>query len=55
METAVVLAITEFAKAGMQFYASYMAQQGLTEEQINAAFEAARAEFKLNDPNNLPN
>ena len=53
MDPTIVLTISELVKAGLQFYASYMRQQGLTEEQIQKAFDDARIELMLNDPNKL--
>ena len=55
MEEVAIIAISELAKAGIQFYTSYMRQQGLTEEQIQTVFDAARAEMMTKDPSKLPN
>lgn len=46
--------IAEVAKAGIQFYASYMKQKGLTEEQINETFDNARIGMMKRDPSKLP-
>lgn len=54
MDATTIIAISELLKLSMTAYASYMQQQGLTDEQINTMFDEARAAMLLRDPNKLP-
>jgi hypothetical protein len=54
METAVVMAITELLKLSMQVYASYLAQAGKTEAEIEAIFQEAKKGMFERDPANIP-
>ena len=43
----------EIAKIGMLAYLNYLAVAGLTTDQIEAAYQAARAQFLSDDPNKI--
>jgi len=54
MDPVTIAAIAEIAKLGMYGYMSYMAQVGLTEAQVDAAFQEAKAKLFTNDPGKIP-
>ena len=55
MDPLTIAAITELAKLGIQVYISYMKQAGLTDAQIDEAFQSARAGMIKRDPSLIPN
>ena len=54
MDPMTVAAIAELLKMGIMFLMSNAKQAGLTEDQIDAAFQTARKQLALNDPNKIP-
>ena len=54
MDPLTIAAISELAKLGIQVYVSYMKQAGLNDQQIDDAFQAARAGLIKRDPNKIP-
>lgn len=54
MELVIITAISELAKLGLMAYASYMKQAGLTDEQIEKAFDDARSGLLRRDPALIP-
>lgn len=52
--TTIVLTISELLKLGLAGYVAYARQQGLTDEQIEAAFQTALAGLLERDPAKIP-
>lgn len=54
MDTAAVAAIAELAKLGLITYLQYMQQAGLTPEQVDAVYQAAKNGMLARDPAKIP-
>jgi hypothetical protein len=54
MNPTVIAAISELAKAGLIGYMQYMQQAGLTAEQIDAVYQAAKTGMLARDPAKIP-
>lgn len=52
--TTTVIAISELAKLAMMYQMERMRQAGLTEEQIELTYQAAKAAMLARDPANIP-
>jgi hypothetical protein len=54
MDPFIVAAIAELAKLAFVSITSYMRQAGLTDEQIEEAFQKAKTGMLARDPNKIP-
>lgn len=54
MDPIIIMLISEGVKTLLPAIISAMHQSGMTEEQVNAAWQSAYARFKTEDPNLLP-
>lgn len=54
MDPATIMAISELVKLAVTSIMSYARQAGLSDEQIEAAFQAAKAGLNERDPNKIP-
>ena len=54
MDPIIIMLISEGVKTLLPAIISAMHQSGMTEEQVNAAWQTAYARFKTEDPNLLP-
>lgn len=54
MDARTMYAISEIAKLGLTVYLGYMRQAGMTDAQIDAAYQSAKEAMLARDPDNLP-
>lgn len=54
MSEVIIAGIIELAKMGLSIYFQSMRMAGKTQEEIEAMYEAEKAEFYTNNPDNLP-
>ena len=54
MNPATIAAISELAKLGLIGYMTYMQQAGLTADQIDAVYQAAKQGMLARDPAKIP-
>ncbi len=54
MDAAAIAAIAEIAKFGLITYIQYMQTAGLTDDQIDAVYQAAKAGMLTRDPAKIP-
>ena len=54
MDPATIIAISELAKLGIMGLMQYLQQAGLTEEQIDGVYQAAKTGLLARDPAKIP-
>lgn len=54
MDPTAVVAVSELVKLGLITYLSYARQAGLTEQQIDAAYQEAKKGMLIRDPAKIP-